>query len=36
MSNKPERVFSGAHYIISWDRGKLEPETIEIREYLKH
>jgi hypothetical protein len=36
MSNEPERVFSGARCIISWDRGQIEVETIEIREYLKY
>jgi hypothetical protein len=36
MSDKPERVFSGARCTVSWDRGQIEPETIEIRECLKH
>jgi hypothetical protein len=36
MSDKLERVFSGARRIVSWDRGQLEPETIEMRECLKH
>ena len=36
MSNEPERVFSGACCTVSWDRGQLEPETIEMRECLKH
>ena len=36
MSNEPERVFSRARCIVTWDRGQIEPETIEIREYLKH
>jgi hypothetical protein len=36
MSDEPERVFSGAHHIVSWDRGQIEPETIERRECLKH
>jgi hypothetical protein len=36
MSDEPERVFSGARRMVSWDRGQLEPETIEMREYLKH
>jgi hypothetical protein len=36
ISNKPERVFSGARRIVSWDRGQMELETIEIRECLKH
>jgi hypothetical protein len=36
MSNEPERVFLGARYTVSWDRGQMEAETIKIREYLKH
>ena len=36
MSDEPERVFSGACYTISWERGQLNPETIEIIECLKH
>ena len=36
MSDEPERVFSGARRMVSWDRGQMEPETIEVREYLKH
>jgi hypothetical protein len=36
MSDKLERVFSGARRIVTWDRGQMEPETIEIRECLKH
>ena len=36
MSDEPERVFSGARCIMSWDRGQIEPETIEMRECLKH
>ena len=36
MSDKPERVFSGARRTVSWDRGQLELETIEMRECLKH
>jgi len=36
MSDEPERVFSGARRTVSWDRGQLEPETIEWRECLKH
>ena len=36
MSDEPERVFSGAHRTVNWDRGQLEPETIKIRECLKH
>jgi hAT family C-terminal dimerisation region len=36
MSDEPERVFSGARRTVSWDRGQLKPETIEMRECLKH
>jgi hypothetical protein len=36
MSDEPERVFSGARRIVSWDKGQIELETIEMRECLKH
>ena len=36
MSDEPERVFSGARRTVSWDRGQMEPRTIEMRECLKH
>jgi hypothetical protein len=36
MSDEPERVFSRARRTVSWDRGQIEPETIEMRECLKH
>jgi hypothetical protein len=36
ISNEPERVFSGAYYIITWDRGQIELETIKVWECLKH
>jgi hypothetical protein len=36
MSDKPERVFSGARRTVSWDRGQIEPGTVEMRECLKH
>ena len=36
MSDEPERVFSDARRTVSWDRGQMEAETIEIRECLKH
>jgi hypothetical protein len=36
MSDEPERVFSGARRTVSWDRGQIEPQTIEMRECLKH
>jgi hypothetical protein len=35
MSDKPERVFSGARRTISWDRAKLGPETVEMLESIK-
>jgi hypothetical protein len=34
-SDEAERVFSGARRTISWDRTKLEPETVEAVECLK-
>jgi hypothetical protein len=36
MSNKPERVFSGARHTVSWDKGQMVPETIEWRKCLKY
>jgi hypothetical protein len=30
MSDEPERVFSGGRRMVSWDRGQMEAETIEI------
>jgi hypothetical protein len=36
MSDEPERVFSGARRTVTWDRGQMEAETIEMRECLKH
>ena len=36
MSDELERVFSGARRIVTWDKGQIEPETIEMRECLKH
>ncbi len=36
MSDEPERVFSGARRTISWERGQLNPETVEMTECLKH
>ena len=36
MSDKPERCFSGARRTVTWDRGQIEAETIELRELLKH
>jgi len=36
MSDKPERVIFKARRTISWDKGQIESETIEMRECLKH
>jgi len=36
MSDELKRVFSGARRTVSWDRGQIELETIEMRECLKH
>jgi hypothetical protein len=36
MSNEPERVFSGACRMISWEREQLNPEIVKITECLKH
>ena len=36
MSDEPERVFSGARRTVTWDKGQIEAETIELRECLKH
>jgi hypothetical protein len=36
MSDEPERVFSGARRTVSWERGQLSAETIEIIKCLKH
>lgn len=36
MSNEPERVFSGAHQTILWERVQLGAENIEKVECLKH
>jgi hypothetical protein len=36
ISDEPERIFLGARRTVSWDRGQIEPETIEMRECLKH
>jgi hAT family C-terminal dimerisation region len=35
MSDKPERVFSGARRTITWDKAQLNPDTIEVRELLQ-
>lgn len=35
MSDKPERVFSGARRTITWDKARLDPETVETRELLQ-
>jgi hypothetical protein len=36
MSDKPEKVFSGARRIVSWDKEQIKPETIKVQECLKH
>ena len=36
MSDEPERVFSGAHRMVSWNKRQMVPETMEWRECLKH
>ena len=36
MSAEPEQVFSGACCTVSWERGQMDPETLEITECLKH
>jgi hAT family C-terminal dimerisation region len=36
MSDEPERVFSGARRIVSWDRAQMGAETLERVECLKH
>ena len=36
ISDKPEQVFLGACCTVTWDRGQIEAETIELRELLKH
>ena len=36
MSDEAERVFSGTHRTILWDRSQLSPKTIEAVECLKH
>ena len=36
MSDKAERIFSGARRTISWERAQMEPPTIEMIEYIKH
>ena len=36
ISDEPERVFSGARRTITWERGQIDPKTIEMTECLKH
>ena len=36
ISDKLERVFSGACCTVSWDRGQMEAETLKQVECLKH
>ncbi|KAF1981633.1 hypothetical protein K402DRAFT_232952 [Aulographum hederae CBS 113979] len=35
MSDKPERVFSGARRTVTWDRAQIDPDTVEVREVLQ-
>ena len=35
MSDKPERVFSGARRTITWDKAQLNLDTIEVKELLQ-
>jgi hypothetical protein len=36
MSDELERVFLGACRTITWDKAQMKPDTIEMRECLKH
>jgi hypothetical protein len=36
MSAEVERIFSGARYIVLWDRTQMTAKTLEIVEYLKY
>jgi hypothetical protein len=36
INNELERVFLEARRTVSWDRGQIESEIIEMRKYLKH
>ena len=36
MSDEPERIFAVVRRTISWDRGQMQPNSIERRECLKH
>ena len=36
ISDELERVFLGARRTVTWDKGQIEAETIELRECLKH
>ena len=36
ISDKLERVFFKICRTVSWDRGQIELETIEIKKYLKY
>ena len=29
ISDKPERVFLGGHYMVLWERMQIDPETLE-------
>jgi hypothetical protein len=36
ISDKSERVFSGARRTVTWDREQIEAEIIKLRECLKY
>ena len=36
ISNKPERIFLGARYMVSWERVKLKVNIIKMLKYLKN
>ena len=36
ISDLPEVVFSGARRTVSWERGQLDPKTLEMTECLKN
>ena len=36
ISDKPERVFSGGHHTVSWERMQINPETLKKTECLKN
>ena len=36
ISNKPERIFSGARHIVLWERAKLKVNTIKMLKCSKN